>query len=506
MGKDAIRALSLANLLFLPVWRGVVDTATSIPSLSSCLAVVTNVLLLALLFWVTMTLVRRSGRPLALRVMRLALPLVLLSPLNEVMRMLAPTQRPITELITLVMVVGTVSVFEVKPVGPIIGRASSLLLTVTFPFFLLTFGQVLMLLTHFVDKPSARRLEVRTGSAPRALWLVFDEMDQGLVFSNRPAGLHLPELDRFRSEALYASHAYPPADQTMISLPALLMGRLVSKVTPANPSELMITFAGTERPVKWSSQPTVFSRARQLGFNTALVGWYFPYCRIIGESLTRCSSYGDALTFSETLGDQVEAMVDTIPVVSILWSGRGINDLEAKSRQDRERHTYAYQQVLRDTDGAAVDPGLGLVVAHLPVPHPPGILEGEQNGLALYLEGSYLDNLQLVDRALGQLRRRMEQAEVWDNTIVLVTADHWWRPNFYVKTQPENTDHRVPFLLKLPGQTRGSVYDHGFNTVATQDLLLALLRGELSTPESVEHWLDDYPSIKEDSVPQATSK
>jgi hypothetical protein len=55
-------------------------------------------------------------------------------------------------------------------------------------------------------------------------------------------------------------------------------------------------------------------------------------------------------------------------------------------------------------------------------------------------------------------------------------------------------DHRVPFLLKLPGQKDGVVYDRPFNTVLSHDLLLAVLRGALRDPAAVAAWLDAHDS------------
>jgi hypothetical protein len=50
-------------------------------------------------------------------------------------------------------------------------------------------------------------------------------------------------------------------------------------------------------------------------------------------------------------------------------------------------------------------------------------------------------------------------------------------------------------LLKLKGQRAGVIYQPSFNTVLSQDLLLALLRGELSSPPDVTAWLDRHRSI-----------
>jgi len=48
----------------------------------------------------------------------------------------------------------------------------------------------------------------------------------------------------------------------------------------------------------------------------------------------------------------------------------------------------------------------------------------------------------------------------------------------------------VPFLLKIPGHYQPLDYTASFNTVLTHDLILELIRDELSTPQRVVSWLD----------------
>jgi hypothetical protein len=48
----------------------------------------------------------------------------------------------------------------------------------------------------------------------------------------------------------------------------------------------------------------------------------------------------------------------------------------------------------------------------------------------------------------------------------------------------------------LKKQRAGVIYQPSFNTVLSQDLLLALLRGELSAPPDVTAWLDRHRSIE----------
>ena len=117
----------------------------------------------------------------------------------------------------------------------------------------------------------------------------------------------------------------------------------------------------------------------------------------------------------------------------------------------------------------------------------------------------YLDNLALVDRTVGELRRAMERAGTWDQTTVVISADHWWRTEMWSRgpflTKEDaalsgtKMDHRIPFVVKLAGQQEPVIYDHPFNTVLTHDLLLALLRGEVSSPQTVAAWLDAHRTI-----------
>ena len=86
-----------------------------------------------------------------------------------------------------------------------------------------------------------------------------------------PAG-----IGETQSEVLVASEALPPGPETPVSIPAYFTGRPVQSVAYDGARELQITFQGAAGPAPWSQQPSVFSSARELGFNTALVDWFQP--------------------------------------------------------------------------------------------------------------------------------------------------------------------------------------------------------------------------------------
>src|SRR5262249_20087702 len=138
-------------------------------------------------------------------------------------------------------------------------------------------------------------------SLRRVVWIVFEELDQRIAFEARPTGLELPELDRLRRESLYAHAARPPGGTTDVTISALITGRPVVAAAPLGPSDLQLTFAdGKTAP--WSAEPNVFSRARVLGYDTALVGWSLPYSRILGGSLG-AAHWRPSVTSEQTRGD-----------------------------------------------------------------------------------------------------------------------------------------------------------------------------------------------------------
>jgi hypothetical protein len=112
-----------------------------------------------------------------------------------------------------------------------------------------------------------------------------------------------------------------------------------------------------------------------------------------------------------------------------------------------------------------------------------------------------VDNLALADRTLGDVRKAMEKAGLWDRSIVLVSSDHplrpyeWnYRPTWTAEDQQVTPAGKesplIPFLLKLPGESRGVSFKPAFNTVLTQDLLLAALQGKITTPKAAVSWLE----------------
>jgi len=374
----------------------------------------------------------------------------------------------------------------------LIARGAAVVISITFPTALWTMVKIILLCLNVMHlqqctyTPPPPALFPSHEGQSRVLWIIFDETDFRLAFEKRPVGTALPEFDRLRAESLFADHAFPPGSSTIISMPALITGQRLSAVE-VNDCDLALTPADTGLTVDWSTVPSVFSKAHELGVNTALVGWYHPYARLLGGSLNYCSWYpfpGFELARAATFGTSI------LQQIASLTGHMHIRQLFINTCQDS----------LKDSFEVAGNPAYGLILLHLPPPHLPGVYLPAQNTftcLGIEPPVGYFNNLMLADRELGAVRRTMETDGQWDKTWVILSADHWWRQS---QLYEGISDHRVPFLVKSPGVSGSITYSHQFNTVLTHDLILAMLRGQVTNQAGVATFLDrgkpDMPVIR----------
>jgi hypothetical protein len=516
--RDLLIALSLANLCYLRIWSELLTYTRADTYLMKLppppveyQAVMLNVLLVGAALWIAAAIARHwltvPSRDPGLGSFRrqgavvwfgeVAFLLLLLIPSNAVRAVLANRLDFLRSAIfgivaprtveLIAVVVAVLSALLILRFHRGLAHFAAVVLVALSPFCVVTFAQAIYKIARydssaFAGKPPAPPLPVAPNS-PRMLWVIADEWDYRLTFVDRPSSLDLPEIDRLRKDSLFAERADPPGWETPVSMPGYFTGKLVDAVRYDGPSELDVHFRGAPQSEPWSQQPSVFMSARALGFNTALLDWYHPTCRVL-SGLTHCEWWPMARqfgsvgnSFGEVLRNQTRSLFETT-----LLSAFG---------QSLASHQQAldYHAILHAGKAAANNPEYGLVVLHLPVPHAPHAYDRRTATFTLRnspIRG-YIDSLALLDRTVGELRRSMESSGEWDRTAVLFTSDHHYRES---EALDGKDDLRIPYLLKLASQKEGAVYPERFNAVLTHDLVLAILNGELVTAADVARWLD----------------
>ena len=489
---DALGCLALSTLCFSQArseallsgdWGFYNRVALGTPVI---VALLLNLVGLAAVGFLGVRVTRRARRPAWRRLAAVAAAAALLIALN-LARITYPTVDRWTEVIGRPWLLAFALLMFAASFGwprPAL-RAIRGLALIASPLAVLTLVHALWMFLEVAAGPVWRRVDPAPLSAGppslrRVVWLVLEELDQRILFEARPPGLELPEIDRLRQESLYADAARPPAGRPEVSMPALITGRPVVAVAPTGPNDLELTFRDG-KTARWSTHPNVFSQARAMGYDTAVIGWLLPYPRVLGASL------GAADWRSSDAHEQTRA--DTLR--QTLWNQWG-----SLVPPVHVRRLFA-QTVAELGDLAirtAADGRFGLVLLHVPLPRPPGIYDRAAGRLTTRnftrTGGGYLDNLALADVLIADLRRAIERARLGDRTWLVVSGDGWWRE---AERYDGHMDHRVPFLVRPPEGGRATHVDAAFNTLAAHDLVLAILRGSIMDTSDAATWLTRNP-------------
>lgn len=502
--RYTVIALSLANLCFLSPWLVLLNPQhytyfnwPQDPGLVEIKALVICIAVLAFLFWLGAIVVARIRSRRVSDIARLALVPIFILPLNSFFEdyLGISISNFLIErrwLLLVALAIGVVALVFAYKHNQRLARAVVALLMILSPLFLVNLVSAIWMRNKnlpaqaFQDTRPAQPANTRANT-PHIVWIVFDELDQRTAFINRSPEITLPELDRFKSESLSTTNAHPPNKYTLSSMPALTIGRTVVNSTPLAPNDCELNLDTGEK-VRWSKESNVFSQAHSEGFSTGLSGWYLPYCRVIGSSLDWCSWVPvidrvnpalDQLTLSRALWISVRTAFFRIPLAFRLLESRYERQRKVEHQEEFVRVAKASKELLQQD--------LNLKLLHYPIPHHPYIYDAKAQRFTTDAKNGYDDNLVLADRTLGEIRAALEAASKWDSSIVVVTADHWWR---LAETVNGQQDQRVPFMIKMAGQKEGVEYQKPISTALTRQLLIEILRGNITTPADVAAWLD----------------
>jgi len=487
---DLLAALSLANLSFIEMWDGMINYTPAqafylehAPPRAEYVAAFVNVILVGFVFFLLIRFARwivaRFGTAGFILGSLPVLALVAAAPGKSIVRLLANRLPDLN----LWIIVGALLFLPLATAliarRRFFGVASAVLVTIS-PLILI---EAILSISRcwtdhsadYADGPLAPRVPQTT--RPRIVWIIFDELDYRLSFLDRPSTVPMQSFDNLRKESLFAENALSPALDTIPSVPSLITGRQLASFHATGPSTVLFD------DIPASVYPTVFSSVRAMGANVAVVGWFLPYCRVFSRDLAACSAHDLENQLSETGRTFLESV--SLQLQSLFaYRNRSILGESPRSKHRVEMLGAMHADAMRDV----VDPSLNLVYLHLPVPHAPYLYDrfSYQFPKRYLGVGSYLDNLALADNYLGDFREAMTNAGLWDKTTVLVSSDH---PNRTSLAVDGKEDPRVPFLLKLAGQTAGVSYEPVLQTILTKPLLEAILEQKIKTADDVIKWL-----------------
>jgi membrane-anchored protein YejM (alkaline phosphatase superfamily) len=132
------------------------------------------------------------------------------------------------------------------------------------------------------------------------------------------------------------------------------------------------------------------------------------------------------------------------------------------------------------------------IFLHLPIPHSPNIWSRVNDDYARGCGSSYLDNLALADRTLGNMMAILRQSPRWNDTTVIVQGDHSWRIMLWnwlpAWTEEDDQasrgefDPRPALLIHNAGQTQPATDGRALSLLFVHDALENVLQGKAVQP------------------------
>jgi arylsulfatase A-like enzyme len=365
-------------------------------------------------------------------------------------------------------------------------------LTACFGFFAIaSIGQLLWVAT-WKPGPQYRHAEWESTAQPprehaKLVWIVFDELSHDQVFEHRAHDLNLPAFDALRRQSTLYTDVQPAGIKTVKVIPSLLTGHEVDNFRFSFANRLRVHDVDRSGWHPLTGDDTVFADARKAGFRTAAVGWYNPYCTIYASAIDNC--------YWQNLDKFDGPMVEGDP----LWRNtleplrQVVREAKSPVRAERDNCTAdvrqrfktnvdlkAHAQRLLRTDQA------DFVFLHFALPHSPNIWSRATDSYTQFCDSSYLDNLALTDRELGQMMAILEASPRWKDTTVIVQGDHSWRTEIW-QNEPTWTDEddeisrrgfdtRPALLIHRPGQTQPETDSSRWPLIRIHDVLEHMLQ------------------------------
>ena len=337
---------------------------------------------------------------------------------------------------------------------------------------------------------------------------VFDEWSVKRTTAN---GEFLPEYPNSRAlaaQSLTFSEAWSYSTRSYHSLPALLFQN--DQRIQIGPGMTFWEDKGQNVPT--SSLPSLLGRARQAGYHTALQGFYLPYKRILGEQVEYERSrpvFPRGYSLSESM--KLSA------VRNLQW----IVEPFAKDTRRRyeagiqSRWWYEINQTTLDESLQLIDAAPRNIMAffHWPLPHGPFVINAdgtynEQYPLGGILDGlhgphaqleDYQRHLKYHDTVLGKIVEELKRSGKFDDALIIMTADHSWRPDPMEKEPNWVIDpsrRRVPLVIKLPHQQSGRLLSKTvYNNLSLEPIVEAAINGAPLTESDVVALIDRMPDL-----------
>lgn len=285
------------------------------------------------------------------------------------------------------------------------------------------------------------------------LIILFDELSYDYLYEN---GEIKREYENFRNLSQISDNyhrALSPGDCSLTSIPGLIMGKTFKGIKMEYGQIYKITKKQETKLLTIDSK-NLFSYAKEAGYKTFCFGAYLHYCVLFGEWLDEGRSF--SVYNYGNLSNEFKPYNPIFTTIVLLPHQFPYGLLKNPLYSLWEKNII--EQSFALTMGAINSPEPFFIFTHFYIPHLPFTFN--KNGFYknsrpfLQNQENYSKQLDYVDKLLGNLIAELKRNGKFDNTTIVVLADHNYRIMF-----PERK-MAVPLIIKHRDQrTHNDIYD-----------------------------------------------
>jgi sulfatase-like protein len=316
-------------------------------------------------------------------------------------------------------------------------------------------------------RPTIHGLEAHPPPANRnpVFLFVFDEWSYQRSYDGQELRPFFRNLRQLASHSLEFTDAHSQAGSTNPSVPRLIFQR-DGLLKPKNG---IAVWEQGDSTVPSAKLPTIFAAAGARGYQTSLIGFYFPYRAVLGDQVERIVNEAYVpkderlqRRVAWVLARNLQFLAD--PLSRFLWELWNSSTISENWVHVNHSWRVAVRDLIRRSDANT------FAMIHWPLPHGPYVLN--ENGTlhkrfkGARMEGTpadYQRHLAYLDLVLGEAMAELDSAGLLDRALVIVTSDHSWKhdPDSSLRAAP-GAPTWVPLIVKLPHQTAGHLVPERF--------------------------------------------
>lgn len=382
---------------------------------------------------------------------------------------------------------------------------------VAFPLMFLVFSPASRLLRGAEEAPAAHP----ENPAPIVL-LIFDSLSLPHLMDRSgaiDASLY-PAFGELAATSHWFRHTTTVASATSYAVPAILTGRYPDgdrlPVVQDYPENLFTLLRESHRVEAFEAFTGLCPARHCEGTASRQVPWVH---RLRGLLSDLWLLYRHMVTPADFAG--------SLPPIADTWKVFNAHPKRAKWLRDRERIAAEFLEAVRGADGRSFL-ALHTILPHLPWEYLPSGRRYGGPGSNLAIHGldvgrwreepwavahqfqRHLLQLRATDRLVGEVIGALRERGIWDEALVIVTADHGlsFHPGKVRRTLVQESAQDilpVPLFVKLPGQREARIEDVPAETIDIVPTVAEVLGVDLP-------WSIDGRSLLDPGLPRRTSK